>query len=245
MIDLTPLDVRKKRGDFAKGLRGYDPQEVDGFLELVAERMEVLVKENLAFRERIERLGEKVVAQEGREKAVQDALVTAQELRQDVKKQASREAKLLEREARARIEGMIGESEKLLMDHSTALKELERHRDRFLKAFRTFLERELDTVEVELGRAPLEGVLELGQGAWSIGEGEDGGEDADDVYASETVETAAADAADDPPATGSVAPEEESTATEADEAQPPKEQDGGDSLWLSSIVMDQEEEDTE
>ena len=24
MIDLTPLDVRKKKGDFRKGLRGYD-----------------------------------------------------------------------------------------------------------------------------------------------------------------------------------------------------------------------------
>ena len=45
MIDLTPLDVRKKRGDFGKRLRGYDPQEVDTFLELVAERMEVLVQE--------------------------------------------------------------------------------------------------------------------------------------------------------------------------------------------------------
>ena len=44
MIDLTPLDVRKKRGDFGKGLRGYDPAEVDGFLELVGERMEELVK---------------------------------------------------------------------------------------------------------------------------------------------------------------------------------------------------------
>ena len=77
MIDLTPLDVRKKRGDFGKALRGYDPQEVDSFLELVAERMEVLVKENLRFREEIAQLGQKVVAQEGREKAVQDALVTA------------------------------------------------------------------------------------------------------------------------------------------------------------------------
>lgn len=44
MIDLTPLDVRKKRGDFAKGLRGYDIQEVDTFLDLVAERMEELVR---------------------------------------------------------------------------------------------------------------------------------------------------------------------------------------------------------
>ena len=254
MIDLTPLDVRKKRGDFSKGLRGYDPQEVDTFLELVAERMEVLVKENLSFRGKIERLGEKVVVQEGREKAVQDALVTAQELRQDVKDQASREARLLEREAQVRIEGMIGESEKLLTEHGSVLKELERHRDRFLKAFRTFLERELDTVEVELGRAPLEGVtldFELGQRPWSIAEAEDG----DDAYGDsasetvETVETAESEAAeavgDDVLATEPAAPEEEYVATEAEEQQPPEGQDGGDSLWLSSIMMDRKEEDTE
>jgi len=248
MIDLTPLDVRKKRGDFGKGLRGYDPQEVDGFLELVAERMEVLVKENLAFRGKIEELGERVVVQEGREQAVQEALVTAQGLRQDVKKQALQEAKLLKREARTRVAGMIVESEKLLTEHSSVLKELERHRDRFLKAFRTFLERELDTVEVELGRAPLDDVtlgFELGQVAWSI-------EEADDVSASEVAEAAdtveigdAAGAADEPLATGSVAPEAKYVATEADEQQPPQGQDGGDSLWLSSIMMERkEEEDT-
>ena len=255
MIDLTPLDVRKKRGDFGKGLRGYDPPEVDGFLELVAERMEELVKENLAFREKIERLGEKVVVQEGREQAVQDALVTAQELRQDVKKQARREAKLLEREARGRIEGMILESEKLLTEHHAALQELGRHRERFLKAFRTFLERELDTVEVEFGRAPLEDVtlvLELGKVSWSIGEDEDDDEEEDgpgeveDVSASQSAETPeVAVVADDPPAAGSVSPEEGDRATEADERRPPEGQEGGDSLWLSSIMSDREEKDAE
>ena len=44
MIDMTPLDVRNKRGDFKKIMRGYDPQEVDIFLELVAERLEALVQ---------------------------------------------------------------------------------------------------------------------------------------------------------------------------------------------------------
>ena len=192
MIDLTPLDVRKKRGDFAKTLRGFDPQEVDAFLELVAERMEVLVKENLAFREKILELGEKVVLQEGREQAVQDALVTAQELRQDVKKQASREAKLLEREARGRIEGMIAESEKLLNEHGAALQELERQRHRFLKGFRTLLERELDTVEVEIGRAPLEEItvdLDLGKGSPSLWD------DADPETTAADPETTADDAA--------------------------------------------------
>ena len=47
MIDLTPLDVRNKRGDFKKLLRGYDPQEVDVFLEIVAERLENLVRSYL------------------------------------------------------------------------------------------------------------------------------------------------------------------------------------------------------
>jgi len=276
MIDLTPLDVRKKRGDFGKGLRGYDPQEVDVFLEMVSERMEVLVKENLAFREKIERLGEKVVVQEGREQAIQDALVTAQELLQDVKKQASREAKLIEREAQGRIDRMITESEKLVMEHSSAVQKLERRRDRFLKSLRTFLERELDTVEVELGRAPLEDAtfdLELGQATWSIGE-EDWDDDADqrnqqdehepearapkeagegeDVSAAESADTAqVAAAADDPPtagdpvASGPVGPEEEYGETKADDERPPEGQEGEDSLWLSSIMIDQEDEDPE
>ena len=256
MIDLTPLDVRKKRGDFGKGLRGYDPQEVDSFLELVAERMEVLVKENLAFQGEIDQLGEKVVVQEGREQAVQDALVTAQELRQDVKKQARREAKLLEKEARGRIKVMIAESEKLLTEHHKALQQLERQRERFLKAFRTLLERELDTVEVEFGRAPLEDVtldLELGQGSWSIGEDEDEDEDDDgDDDGDEDQQDAGGQneqqekqVEGDAPAVASVTPKAKKRATKADVRRSPEGEEGDDSLWLSSITADRKNEDAE
>ncbi|MEE2669884.1 MAG: DivIVA domain-containing protein [Gemmatimonadota bacterium] len=158
MIDLTPLDVRKKRGDFAKTLRGYDVSEVDSFLELVAERMEVLVKENLKLQERSDRLGEQVDAQEGRENAIQDALVTAQELRRDVETQAQREAELMVREARGQIDEMVKEAGKVLVERRTGLEELERQREQFLKAFRTLLEREMDTVELEFSREPIEDI---------------------------------------------------------------------------------------
>ncbi len=195
MIELTPLDVRKKRGDFSKALRGYDAQDVDVFLELVAERMEELVKENLKLKERSERLGERVNAQEGREQAVQEALVTAQELRQDVKEQAEREAQLLEREAHGRIEQMLQEADRLIDERRVALEELEKHRILFLKAFRTLLERELDAVEVESSRTPLEDVtldLELGRGAWTVVEEAEAiavvSDDDEDVGAVETVD---------------------------------------------------------
>ena len=246
MIDLTPLDVRKKRGDFGKGLRGYDPQEVDTFLELVAERMEVLVQENVAFRGRVGELEETVVAQQGREQAIQDALVTAQELRQDVKKQARREANLLEREAQGKIDLMIGESEKLLSEHRAALQELERQRERFLKAFRSLLERELDTVKVEFGRPPLEDVtldLELGRRSGSIWEPE-GEDEYDDVDQYEGENDHQDDGQDPAPrATGSDA---QAVGSEEDEGdRRPPEGEGDDSLWLSSIMSDPKDEDAE
>lgn len=258
MIDITPLDVRKKRGDFGKGLRGYDPQEVDTFLELVAERMEVLVKENLAFRGMIEGLEEKVVSHQGREQAIQDALVTAQELRQDVKKQASREAKLLEREAQGRVDLMIGESEKLLAEHRGTLQELERQRERFLKAFRTLLERELDTVEVEFGRAPLEDVtldLDLGRGsrpAKNQGKNDHEAEGKNDDKAADKNDDKATDKNEDKEDAGSqnerhaeqtVDPAPSGTGSDARKAESGKE--GDDSLWLSSIVTDRKDEDAE
>ena len=156
MIDLTPLDVRKKRGDFKKAMRGYETQEVDTFLDLVAERMEELVKETLALRERSAVLQAQVESQGGREKAVQDALVTAQSLRDEIKEQARREADLIRREAEAEAHRLIDDAVRQVEARRGALAELERNRERFLMALRRLLERELDIVSVEEGRSPLD-----------------------------------------------------------------------------------------
>jgi len=156
MIDLTPLDVRKKRGDFKKSMRGYDTQEVDTFLDLVAERMEELVKETIGLRERSERLQIQVDAQSSREKAVQDALVTAQSMREEMKEQSRREADLARREAEVEARKLLGDAERQVEERRTAVEELERKRARFLRSFRSLLERELDMVVVEEGRSPLD-----------------------------------------------------------------------------------------
>lgn len=152
MIDLTPLDVRKKRGDFAKGVRGYNVQEVDTFLELVAERLEELVKENLTLHERVDRLAEQVTAQTGRERAVHEALVTAQQLREDIQTSAQSTADRIIRDAEVRGKELLADAERRVADRAESLHELERRRKRFLATFRQFLERELDHVAVEDGR---------------------------------------------------------------------------------------------
>ncbi len=156
MIDITPLDVRKKKGDFAKAMRGYAPQEVDTFLDLVAERMEEMVKELLTLRERTVMLQAQADAQTGRERAVQEALVSAQSLRDDIREQARREADLLRREADAHAQRVIADADRGVLERRAVLEDLERKRARFLKSLRLLIERELDLIVVEEGRPSLD-----------------------------------------------------------------------------------------
>ncbi|NCG32619.1 MAG: DivIVA domain-containing protein, partial [Proteobacteria bacterium] len=181
MIDLTPLDVRNKRGDFKRILRGYDPQEVDVFLEIAAERLEQIVRENIGLREKSSVLEQQVTSQTGREQAVQEALVTAQELRADIHDQAKRESDHLLHEAEtesrrrmaeaeAKVRKMLRDAERKLQVGQDGLEEMERRRTRFLKGFRQLLEREMDVVEVEEEGASLEDRpidLDLGSGRFS------------------------------------------------------------------------------
>lgn len=158
MIELTPLDIRKKRGDFRRAMRGYEPGEVDSFLDLVVERMEQLVKENLKYREERERYEEEIGLARSREQAVQEALVTATAMSQDVTGQAQREADLLRREAESEVERLLVEAEGRLDQLKLSIADLDRRRRRYLRMYRNLLEQELDVVESEEKTDPMEGM---------------------------------------------------------------------------------------
>lgn len=148
MIDLTPLDVRKKKGDFGKSLRGYETPQVDGFLDLVAQRLEDLVRENTNLKDRVAQLTESVGSFRSRELAMNEALVSAQQLREEIRTQAQREADLLIREARAQGERLVTEAKGEVERQRAVVEKLQGQRDRFLRTYRTFLEGQIE----ELGR---------------------------------------------------------------------------------------------
>lgn len=149
MIDLTPLDVRKKKGDFQKRVRGYDPQLVDDFLDLVAERLEELVKQNVELSERARQLQDQVASFRERERALNEALVAAQELREQSRAQAQRESELVRREAEAAADRILEEGQRALREVKRQFEALENRKATFMRAFRTLLGRYLAEVEVE------------------------------------------------------------------------------------------------
>ena len=150
MIDLTPLEVRKKKEDFRRALRGYEPVDVDTFLDLVADRMEQLVRENLALSEKAGRLEEEIAAYRERERALTDALVSAQEMREELRRQAARDAEELRRAAEAEAERLRDGVRQALQREETALRELRARRARLVQEYRAMLERELNELSVLL-----------------------------------------------------------------------------------------------
>jgi cell division initiation protein len=149
MIDLTPLDVRKKKGDFRRVIRGYDPDSVDNFLDEVVARMEELVRENQGLAGKSSSMSEAIADYRDRERAMNEALVSAQQLREGMREQAQREADLVLREARAEGDRIISDAKRQVTFALEALRRVQGQRVRFLRLFRALVERQLSDIEQE------------------------------------------------------------------------------------------------
>jgi len=106
---ITPIDIRQQQFTL-KLFRGFDVQEVDTFLEDVANDYEQLVKENALLKEQLAGLEERARGTAEREKMLQETLVTTQRMVEELKENARREAQLLVREAELRADKLLEEA---------------------------------------------------------------------------------------------------------------------------------------
>jgi len=138
---LTPLDAR--RYDFGRAMRGYDPARVERFREQVAEELERLTRQTVDLDSKAKSFHEQLRAFRERDKALNDALVSAQQLRNEIRESAEREASLIVREARAEGERAMEEARAEVRRLEMRLTELERARRAHLAQLRQMAERQL------------------------------------------------------------------------------------------------------
>jgi cell division initiation protein len=100
---ITPLDVRQQQFTI-RAFRGFDTQEVDAFLDDVAEDYEAVLKENALLKEQLAVLEERQRNYVELERTLRDTLVSAQRMADELKQNAKHEAELLVREAELRSE---------------------------------------------------------------------------------------------------------------------------------------------
>jgi cell division initiation protein len=103
---ITPHDIRQQQFT-SKMFKGYDPQEVDAFLDDVAEDYESVLKETALLKEQMAAIEDRSRGVAEREKSLQETLVTTQRLAEEMKAAARREAELIVREAELRAEKVL------------------------------------------------------------------------------------------------------------------------------------------
>jgi cell division initiation protein len=136
---ISALDIRQQQ--FSKRVRGFDRQEVEAFLEDVAEDYESVVKENTLLKEQLAALEERSRNITEHERTLQDTLITTHRLTEEMKQAAKREAEILVRDAEMRgekiIEEMRAEEARLRQDIGA----LKRLRHQFIEEVRGTLAR--------------------------------------------------------------------------------------------------------
>lgn len=94
---LTPQDLRSQQ--FGRAIRGYDPREVEEALRMAADELDTLRREQVKLEERIRSMQDQLQVFQERERAMNEALVAAQQLRTESRTAAEKEAALILQQA--------------------------------------------------------------------------------------------------------------------------------------------------
>lgn len=142
---ITSMDINNK--EFKRTMRGYSADEVDEFLEKIAEDYETIYKENTILKERINVFQDKLDHYTKIESTIQNTLLLAQNAAEQAKLSAQTEGELIIRSA--------NESAKKILDkaHSDVLAiddEFDRTKQEFAKfrsKFRNFIISQMEMFE--------------------------------------------------------------------------------------------------
>ena len=145
-MHITPLDIRKQ--PFRKTMRGFDPDEVNSFLEMVASEFESIIKQDNELSGQVKNLEQKVEHYVTIEKTLNETLITAQRATDEARLNAQKEAELIIKDAQIRAGRYEDESRRRVHDLESELITLKTQRDSFLARFRAMLKTQLELLSV-------------------------------------------------------------------------------------------------
>jgi cell division initiation protein len=158
---MTAMDVEKQ--EFRSSMRGYDREDVRMFLRSVAEELGRLHLENGVLREDIGRIKDVVEDLRSRERTLQETLVTAQGMINDIKEKAQKEAELVLREARGKAERLLEQGQDQLESIEGEINRAKLERDAFENRLKSCIDEHMALLDMRKSeRAQKDGnVLQL------------------------------------------------------------------------------------
>ncbi|MBC5800530.1 MAG: DivIVA domain-containing protein [Candidatus Eremiobacteraeota bacterium] len=141
MAKITIVDIQHKQ--FKKKLNGYDPTDVDQFLDELIETLEDEAQQRAAFEAEVVDLRERISHFKAMEESLQNTLLLAQRTADEVKASAHKEADLIRQEARVQVDKEIAaygdRTDDARREHQRALETAEKARSELRSLLMTHL----------------------------------------------------------------------------------------------------------
>ncbi len=145
-MKLTPLDIRKQ--EFRKTLRGFDPIEVQTFLEMVADEYEQLLEKNKQYNNRQIELETKLKDYQENEKNLRETLLNVQEVKKQSEESSRKQADLLIKEAELKATEIIEAARKQAREIRDEVNMLRSQKETFINRLRQILISQIELLSV-------------------------------------------------------------------------------------------------
>jgi len=126
---ISPLEVRKRT--FSRAFRGFDREEVEHFLEALAEDLEELFRALDELERENARLGEEVARHRDTEATLKETLVLAQRSAENLRASTEQDAERIIREAESKGDAIVRQAMERVSEMERAIRELRVERKNF------------------------------------------------------------------------------------------------------------------
>lgn len=145
---ITPVDIQNK--EFKSSAIGYNKKEVDEFMSLIESEFDSLYKQNIALNDKINMLSEAIKQYKSMETALQNTIVTAQSVSEEMKNTAALKAETIIKEAENKAADMLinarNQVNEVLVKHENAKQQY----DIYKTKIKTVIEEHLNILKNEL-----------------------------------------------------------------------------------------------
>jgi len=150
-MKISPIEIRQQ--EFTKKMRGYDPDEVQNFLESLSEELDKLNVENETLKNEIQSLTDQVNEFKKIEKNLQDTLLSAQESSAKSLEATKKQTGLMIREAELKASQIIEKARESTNDIRNAVVNLREEKDLILAKLKAIVSSQANLLELKVERA--------------------------------------------------------------------------------------------
>jgi cell division initiation protein len=147
-VRISPLDIKKQ--EFAVKFRGYSPDEVHAYLDMISSELEDALRKNLELEQKVASQQERLTSYSRMETVLHETLVTTQKAAEDTKISAERKAETIIAEANLAAQRITNETNEKLVKVNREIIDLSNQKETLLVSFRSLLETQLallDSIE--------------------------------------------------------------------------------------------------